>query len=108
MIIELLNKYKEITISIIERINNDEECLKLIEKREILLKELFIKDNNIDTIRKEYLDMNLLELDKKLKLAIDAENLLVKEELKNIRKIKNANNAYGKNRKVNNYFNTKI
>ncbi|MDU5105250.1 flagellar protein FliT [Clostridium sp.] len=108
MIDELLNEYKSITISIIEKIGNDEEALKLIEKREKLIKKIFTEENNIEEIKKAYLDMNLLDLDEKLKNAIDNEKFLVKEEIRNIHKMKNANNAYGKNRKVNNYFNTKI
>lgn len=108
MINELLNEYKSITISIIEKIGNDEEALKLIEKREEIIKKIFIEKNNREEIKKAYLDMNLLDLDEKLKYAIDNEKLLVKEEIRNIHKLKNANNAYEKNRKVNNYFNTKI
>ena len=108
MINELLNEYKSITISIIEKISNDEESLKLIEKREEVIKEIFSVGNNIEEIKKAYLDMKLLELDEKLKYTIDNEKILVKEEIKNIHRIKNANNAYEKNRKVNNYFNTKI
>lgn len=108
MIIELLNEYKEITISIIEKINNDEEALSLMEKREEIIKKIFSQENNRDEIRKVYLDMNLLDLDEKLKKTIDKEKSLVKEEIKNIHKMKNANNAYEKNRRVNNYFSAEI
>ncbi len=108
MIIELLNEYKEITISIIERINNDEEALNLLEKREEIIKEIFSDENNREEIKEVYLDMKLLDLDEKLKQKIDSERLLVKEEIKNINNMKNANNAYEKNRRVKNYFNTKI
>lgn len=108
MINELLNEYKSITISIIEKISNDEESLKLIEKREEIIKEIFSEENNIEEIKKAYLDMNLLDLDEKLKSAIDNERAIVKKEIRNIHKMKNANNAYEKNRKVNNYFNAKI
>ena len=108
MINELLNEYKSITISIIEKISNDEKALNLMEKRKELIKEIFLEENNREEIKKAYLDMDLLDLDEKLKNAIDNEKFLVKEEIRNIHKMKNANNAYGKNRKVNNYFNTKI
>ena len=54
MIDELLNEYKSITISIIEKIGNDEEALKLIEKREKLIKKIFTEENNIEEIKNNY------------------------------------------------------
>lgn len=108
MIIELLKEYKDITISIIDGINNEEYALMLIEKREEILEKLFAPENSREIIKKAYLDLNLMALDKELKERIDRERILVKEEIRNLHNIKNANNAYEKNRKINNFFSTKI
>lgn len=108
MILEKLKEYKEITLSIINGIENEEEALKLIEKREKILKNLFSNENNREEIKKAYLELDLIVLDKKLKETIEKERILVKEEIRNLHNIKNANNAYEKNRRVNNFFTAKI
>lgn len=108
MILEKLKEYKEITLSIINGIENEEEALKLIEKREKILKNLFFNENNREEIKKAYLELDLTDLDKKLKETIEKERILVKEEIRNLHNIKNANNAYEKNRRVNNFFTAKI
>lgn len=105
----ILEKYKKVTEDIIVNIKNDLDIDELMNKREDLIKELF-KDENInkEEIKKTYLSKGLEELDKKLKLVIEEQQLKVKEEIRNIHKRKNANNAYEKNRRVNNFFSTKI
>ena len=108
MIRGLLNEYREITKFIIDNINNDKEVLTLIEKRENILKELFINEHNRDEIKEIYLEMNLLELDEKLQKEILKEKLIVKNQMKSVHKRKSANNAYEKNKMVNNFFSTKI
>lgn len=108
MILKNLKEYKEITLSIINGIENEEEALKLLEKREKILKKLFSNENNREEIKKAYLELDLITLDKKLKETIEKERILVKEEIRNLHNIKNANNAYEKNRRVNNFFTAKI
>jgi hypothetical protein len=52
--------------------------------------------------------MGLLELDEKLKHVIGDEQRKVKEEIASLHKRENLNNAYGNNKRVNSFFNTKI
>lgn len=108
MIRELLNEYENITKSIIENINNDEEALIFMEKREDILKKLFINKSNRDEIKELYLEMNLSDLDERLQIAILKEKSILKEQIKSVHKRKSANNAYEKNKMVNNFFSTKI
>lgn len=108
MIEKILEDYKNITEKIIKDIDNDEEVIRLMEEREELIKILFEDEENIEKIKDLYLSKGLLNLDEELRLSIDKERLKVKKEIKNIHKIKNANNAYGKNRQTNNFFSTKI
>jgi hypothetical protein len=110
MVDNKLEEYKTITEYIIKNISdNDKELNKLMDKREKLINELF-KDNNInlEEVKQIYISKGLLELDNNLKYSIQEEQIKVKEEIKNIHKIKNANNAYEKNRKINSFFSTKI
>lgn len=110
MIENILEEYKKITEYIIQNIDNDYENLdKLMDKRQQLIDELF-KESNIDVeaIKQIYILNGILELDKKLECTIKEKQETVKEEIKKIHKIKNANNAYEKNRKINNFFSIKI
>ncbi len=110
MIENILKEYKEITEYIIQNIDNDYENLdKLMDKRQQLIDELFKKSSiDIEEIKQVYVLTGLLELDKKLECTIKEKQEMVKEEIKKIHKIKNANNAYEKNRKINNFFSAKI
>lgn len=108
MILEKLKEYKEITLSIINLIENEEEALKLLDKREKILEKLFSNEDYRDEIKKAYLELDLIALDKKLKETIEKERILVKEEIRSLHNMKNANNAYGKNRRVNNFFTAKM
>ncbi len=108
MIEKILAEYRDITEKIIKDINNDEEVMDLMEKREELINTLFNNEENKYKIRELYLEKGLLNLDKELKISIDKERNKVKEEINNIHKIKSANNAYERNRKNNSFFNVKI
>ena len=108
MIDSILEEYKRITEKIILSIEKDEEIIKLMEKREDLINSLFNTEEKKEVIRDLYLSKDLLKLDKELKILIDDEKNKVKEEIKKLYKIKNANNIYEKNRKINSFFNTKI
>lgn len=108
MIRELLNEYKEITLAIINGLSNEDDALNLIEKRDVILETLFASENNREEIKKAYLEMDLMALDKELKDVIDKERMLVKQEIRNLHNIKNANNAYEKNRRNNNFFSIQI
>lgn len=108
MIEEILDDYKYITEKIISNIDDNEEVLKLMEKREELIKNIFETENNKDSIRDLYLSKDLLKLDEALKNLIINEKSKVREEIENLHKRKSANNAYEKNGNIKNFFNTKI
>jgi hypothetical protein len=108
MIQKILDDYKNITKKIIENIDKDEEIIKLMENREEIIKKLCNYENNKEQIKEIFLDQDLINLDRKLKSAIEKEKNRVKEEIRSLHKLKNASNAYEKNRKINNFFNVKI
>lgn len=108
MIQKILDDYKNITKKIIENINKDEEVIKLMEDREGIIKKLCSYENNKEKIKEIFLEQGLISLDLTLKSAIEKEKNQVKEEIRSLHKLKNANNAYEKNRKINNFFSVKI
>ncbi|MBS6501988.1 MAG: flagellar protein FliT [Clostridium sp.] len=108
MIQKILDDYKNITKKIIENINKDEEVIKLMEDREGIIKKLCSYENNKEKIKEIFLEQDLISLDLTLKSAIEKEKNQVKEEIRSLHKLKNANNAYEKNRKINNFFSVKI
>ncbi|MDB1922510.1 flagellar protein FliT [Clostridium tertium] len=108
MIEKILDDYKNLTKKIIENINKDEEVIKLMEDREEIIKKMCSYENNREQIKEILLNQDLINLDKKLKSAIEKEKNQVKEEIRSLHKLKNANNAYEKNKKINNFFSIKI
>ena len=110
MVANILEEYKTITEYIIKNIkNNDKDLNKLMDQRENLMMEL-IKNNseNLEVIKELYISKGLLDLDRKLKVTIEEEQVKVKEEIRKIHKVKNANKAYENNKKINSFFNRKI
>ena len=109
MIKEYLLKYKSITEVIIVNIKNDLDIEKHMEKRQELLK-LLLEDENLskEEIKKEYLDLNLDKLDKKLKEELIEAIEKNKEDIRRTKNKKSANKAYGKNINTINFFNKKI
>lgn len=105
----ILNDYKKITENIISNLQNDLPIDEFMNIREELIHKLFdqqcISKNEIKEL---YISKGLLEIDYKLKISIEEQKLKVKEEIKNLHNIKNANNAYEKNRRINSFFSTKI
>ncbi|GAA0085627.1 hypothetical protein UT300007_20660 [Clostridium sp. CTA-7] len=109
MINDILEEYKKTTEEIIEKLQNDLSIDEFMSKREDLLHELFKQEDisNIE-IKELYISKGLLEIDEKLKFSIEEQQLKVKDEIRNLHSMKNANNAYEKNRRINSFFSTKI
>ena len=109
MVDMILNDYKKITENIIINLQNDLPIDELMNIREELTHKLFdqqcISKNEIKEL---YISKGLLEIDHKLKISIEEQKLKVKEEIRNLHNIKNANNAYEKKRTRNSIFSTKI
>ncbi len=109
MIHMILDDYKKVTEDIITNLRNELPIDELMDKREALIYKLFDQqDINKEKIKDLYISKGLLDLDSKLKISIEDQKLKVKEEIRNLHNIKNANNAYEKNRRINSFFSTKI
>lgn len=89
-----LSKYKELTISMINKVGNNEEFEELIEERQKIienLKKLKFTKNEI----KQYVDeLDIIQSDKKLNNLILKEKKKIHEEMVDIKKRKMAQNQY--------------
>lgn len=105
----ILENYKNITEAIIINVKNDIDTESLMKKRETLIK-ILVEDNTLnkeETI-KIFKKNSLIELDKKLENLIEEKLKETKKEIMILNDRKNANNAYNKNRNLNNFFERKI
>ncbi|MCR1950196.1 flagellar protein FliT [Clostridium sp. DSM 100503] len=109
MVDMILDDYKKITEDIISNLKDDLPIDELMNIREELIHKLFDQQCiGKNEIKELYISKGLLEIDKKLRISIEEQQLKVKEEIRNLHNIKNANNAYEKNRRINSFFSTKI
>lgn len=109
MIEELLNKYKNITETMIINLKNDINIDDLMEKRIQISEDIIIiAKEDLPKANELWKMKGLIELDIKLKTLLEDEMKKVKEDIKNLHKGKQANDAYNKNRNLSNTFSTKI
>lgn len=109
MVDMILDEYKKITEEAISNLENDLPIDEFMDEREILIHKLFDQQGiGKEKIKELYISKGILEVDNKLKISIEEQRLKVREEIRNLHNIKNANNAYEKNRRRNSIFSTKI
>lgn len=91
-----LIKYKELTEKILDEIKKEEleNALKVMDERELLLKEMsnINIDKNID-LEKE---LSLISLNKEIENEINRQKKHLKVEIEMVKKSKIANSVYGK------------
>ncbi len=91
---ELLQKYKEISLSIAEKLKNDEDVLGLFKSRENIIKEIEELDEEKSTIANKIKKLGIMELDKELEELIKNNMDYIKKELVKVRKSKQAYSKY--------------
>lgn len=91
-----LIKYKELTEKILDEIKKEESenALKVMDERELLLKEMsnINIDKNID-LEKE---LSLISLNKEIENEINKQKKYLKVQMETVKKSKIANSVYGK------------
>ena len=105
---EMLELYKDVSLKLIEEIKEEANTEELMEKRQVLLNE--IEKLDLPKEEKKIIgeEINILEVEKLVKEAIEEEQRKVKEEIRNIRIKKQANKGYGANINSMNFFNKKV
>lgn len=93
---ECLEKYKEITLKLIDETNNGEELEELLNERT----EVLDKIGEIEFLKEEFKEkveiLNILELDDKLQKLVEAEKVKIKNQIDVLRKTREARKNYNK------------
>lgn len=105
---EYLERYRTLTLELMDEIQKDGEINSLIKEREDILKS--INDLNFDKeeIKKIGNSLNLLELEEKLQNLTKKEKVKVKKEIENLKKVKQANTNYNSIENKSRVFNKTI
>ncbi|KEI03863.1 hypothetical protein [Clostridium botulinum] len=108
MLYEVLKKYRDINMNIINELNNDNIDLveKLLNKKDKLIKEIEIIEYSKQEFKKIALDLKLNESEKMLNQVNMLKKQEYRKEINSINKGKNANRIYSNTRK--NLFLSKI
>lgn len=108
MNMDIFNKYKEIDISIINSIKNDQEDLELFEKREKIIKEMLLIKKSKEKMKKRYDEMGLRELDKKVEELLKEKIIDTKNEINKLSKRRIASRGYANANRRMNFFSTNV
>lgn len=91
---KLLKEYREISLSMIEKIKNEEEISSSLQKRQSIINE--INNLNIDKqiISKKIDELGIINIDKEVEELIKNSMLNVKKQIKKIKQSQEAHKKY--------------
>lgn len=91
---DLLEKYKEISLIMSEKISKEEDISSLLKKRECII--IQINNLNVDKnlICNKLEDLNIMDIDRELEKLIKNSMLNVKKELRRVKQFKEAHKKY--------------
>lgn len=100
---DILTKYRDCTLKIIETIQNDnlDSLEKLIEERKNLVEETLNTNDEKEKMKQIYEELRLNELGDELNSLMARKISLIRNEMEKIDKSKVANNLYNKGKYVN-------
>ena len=91
-----LEKYKDLTILLINRIQNDDELSDLFKQREEIIKKIGELDFSKEEIRNIYNDLKIEILEKKLENSLKSEKVEIRRKIEKIKQARVARNSYAK------------
>lgn len=93
---ELFLKYKSISLDIITAIDKDDlnKLDKLLSERDIIIKEISLKYEDKEKLKRLYIENDLINIDQTMKKEIELSLQNVKQELVKIKKNRQINNTY--------------
>ena len=91
-----LEKYKDLTILLINRIQNDDELSDLFKQREEIIKKIGELDFSKEEIRNIYNDLKIEILEKKLENSLKSEKVEIRRKIEKIKQARVARNNYVK------------
>lgn len=90
---ELLGEYKNISLTMAERIKKEEDISSFLKKRENIIKEINNLDIDKQLVCNKIENLNIMETEKEIEELIKSSMLDVKKEIK---KVKQSREAYKK------------
>lgn len=91
---EYLEKYRTLTLGLMDAVQKDLDADLLIEKREEILKSINSLDFDKEEINEIVNSLNILGLDEELQNLIKKEKVKVKKQIETLKKARQANNNY--------------
>ena len=91
---ELLKRYKEITVEMISKIDDNADISILIEKRQLVLSSLLSIDITKEKFKEIYNKLEIEEYEEKLQSLTQSKMLDVKKEIKKLRQSQVAYKKY--------------
>ena len=91
---EYLDKYKALTLELMDAVQKDLEVDSLIEKREEILNSINSLDFDKQEINEIVNSLNILGLEEELQNLIKKEKVKVKKQIETLKKARQANNNY--------------
>lgn len=104
---ECLEKYKNITLELIDRTKSGEKLEKLINERENLIKELGNIGFSKEEFKKKLEALNIIELDKELQKLVNEEKIKIKNQIDNLKKARILRNGYNNSHETLSFFSAK-
>lgn len=105
---KIFDEYKNITLKIIKAVDNDEDCLELMNKRKEIIESITLSNINKSVIKSIYYEYGLSELDKCLENTIKNKLKETKETINKVAKGKQAINGYNLASNKQNFYSVKI
>lgn len=105
---ECLEKYKELTLQLIENTKSDKDLNLLIDKRGAILKEIEQMNCGKDEVEKVILSLNIMELENELYNLVLKEKNKAKGQFDNIKRLRMANKNYNSTPGGPQIFSTKL
>jgi hypothetical protein len=95
-IYECLEKYKEITLQLIDKTTTGEDLQELINERSKIIDEIINVDFNEEELKEKVENFNILELDNELQTLVKKEKNKIRNQINMLRKNREARKNYNK------------
>lgn len=105
---ESLEKYKNITLELMDKTKRGEDLEKLINERADVIKTLGDIKFSKEEFKKRAEPLNINELDKELEKLVKQEKVKVKNQLDNFKKARSLRKSYNNSHETLKFFSAKI
>lgn len=105
---KIFNEYKNTTMKIINKLNDDEECLELMDSRKKIIEDIILSDYDKNMLKSIYKTQGLEEIDKCLENTIKGKLKDAKEAINKAAKGRQTLAGYHSAKKRQNFYSARI